>query len=259
VREVPTIVSPLLAELSGVRHAFFTRQGGVSEGVFASLNTGRGSGDDAGAVAENRARAAAALGRAPADLSTCYQIHSARPVVVDEPLGEARPEGDAVVTRTPGVLCGALAADCAPVLIADPQARVVAAVHAGWRGALAGVVEAAVAAMGKLGAAPERMRAAVGPCIGPASYEVGLEFPDAFVGADADNARFFAPGGRAEKRLFDLPGFVLSRLATAGVPRAQWTGHDTLADEARFFSNRRAAHRGERDYGRLLSAITLEA
>jgi polyphenol oxidase len=257
--DVPTIVSPLLDELPGVRHAFFTRQGGVSQGVFASLNTGRGSGDDAAAVAENRARAAAAVGRTPAELSTCYQIHSASPVVVDAPLGAARPEGDAIVTATTGVLCGALAADCAPVLIADPQARVVAAVHAGWRGALAGVVEAAVAAMAELGAAPERMRAAVGPCIGPASYEVGLEFLEAFVGADAANARFFTPGARADKRLFDLPGFVLSRLAAAGVPRAEWTGHDTLADEARFFSNRRAVHRGERDYGRLLSAITLEA
>jgi hypothetical protein len=259
VSGVPSIVSPLLAEFPGVRHAFFTRQGGVSEGVFASLNTGRGSGDDAAAVAENRARAAAALGRTPADLSTCYQIHSAIPVVVDAPLGDARPEGDAVVTRAPGVLCGALAADCAPVLIADPEARVVAAVHAGWRGSLAGVVEAAVAAMAQLGATPDRMRAAVGPCIGPASYEVGLEFLDAFVAADAANTRFFRPGARPEKRLFDLPGFVLSRLAAAGVARAEWTGHDTLTDEARFFSNRRAAHRGERDYGRLLSAITLEA
>ena len=256
---VPTLVSPLLAELPGVRHAFFTRQGGVSGGIFASLNVGIGSGDDAAAVAENRTRAAAALGRTLAALSTCYQVHSAHPVVAETPFGVARPEGDAVVTRTPGVLCGALAADCAPVLIADPEARVVAAVHAGWRGALGGVVEATIAAMVDLGAAPERMRAAVGPCIGPASYEVGLEFLDAFVAADAANARFFAPGARPEKRLFDLPGFVLLRLAAAGVPRAEGTGYDTLADEARFFSNRRAVHRGERDYGRLLSAITLEA
>ncbi len=256
---VPILVSPLLSELPGIRHAFFTRQGGVSEGLFASLNTGRGSGDDAAHVAENRARAAAALGRTAAELSTCYQIHSARPVVVDAALGEARPEGDAVVTRTSGVLCGALAADCAPVLIADPQARVVAAVHAGWRGALAGVIEAAIEAMVSLGASPARMSATVGPCIGPASYEVGREFLDAFVAADGANARFFRPGAGPEKRLFDLPGFVLSRLAAAGVPRAGWTGHDTLTDEARFFSNRRAVHRGERDYGRLLSAITLEA
>ncbi|HEX3406044.1 MAG TPA: peptidoglycan editing factor PgeF [Caulobacteraceae bacterium] len=256
--EVPTLVSPLLEGLPGVRHAFFTRQGGVSQGLFASLNVGRGSGDDPTDVAENRARAARALGRTAPQLSTCYQIHSARPVVTDAPLGDARPEGDAVVSRTPGVLCGALAADCAPVLIADPEARVVAAVHAGWRGALAGVVEAAVAAMATLGASPERMRAAVGPCIGPSSYEVGLEFLQAFTSAHAAHARFFAPGAIPEKRLFDLPGFVLSRLAAAGVTRAAWTGHDTLTDEARFFSNRRAVHRGERDYGRLLSAITLD-
>lgn len=257
--DVPIIVSPLLSELPGVRHAFFTRQGGVSEGVFASLNTGRGSGDDLAHVAENRARAAAALGRTAAELSTCYQIHSACPVIADAPLGEARPEGDAVVTRTPGVLCSALAADCAPVLFADPQARVVAAAHAGWRGALGGIVAATVEAMVSLGASPARISAAVGPCIGPTSYEVGLEFLDAFAAADADNARFFRPGVGPEKRLFDLPGFVLSRLAAAGVARAEWTGHDTLTDEARFFSNRRAVHRGERDYGRLLSAITLEA
>jgi YfiH family protein len=257
--EAPTLTSPLLAELPGVRHAFFTRQGGVSQGVFASLNTGRGSGDDAADVAENRARAAAALGRRTADLSTCYQIHSAQPVVADRAFGDARPQGDAVVTATPGVLCGALAADCAPVLIADPEARVVAAVHAGWRGALAGVVGAAVREMMLLGAAPQRLIAAVGPCIGPASYEVGLEFLEAFAGADPANARFFAPGAGPQKRLFDLPAFVLSRLAAAGVTRAEWTGHDTYADEVRFFSNRRTVHRGERDYGRLLSAITLEA
>jgi polyphenol oxidase len=257
--DVPIIVSPLLSALPGVRHAFFTRQGGVSEGLFASLNTGRGSGDDAAHVAENRARAAAELGRTAAELSTCYQMHSAHPVVIDAGLGEARPEGDAVVTCASGVLCGALAADCAPVLIADPEARVVAAVHAGWRGALAGVVEAAVEAMVSLGASPARMSAAVGPCIGPASYEVGLEFLDAFVAVDRANGELFRPGAGPEKRLFDLPAFVLSRLAAAGVPRAEWTGHDTLTDAARFFSNRRAVRRGERDYGRLLSGITLEA
>ncbi|HEY1425771.1 MAG TPA: peptidoglycan editing factor PgeF [Caulobacteraceae bacterium] len=259
MNEVPTITSPLLSGAAGVRHAFFTRQGGVSQGVFASLNVGPGSGDDAGAVALNRARAAAALGRTLAKLSTCYQIHSAHPVVAKRPFGVARPEGDAVITGTPGVLCGALAADCAPVLIADTGARVVAAVHAGWRGALAGVVEAAISAMASLGASPARMSAAVGPCIGPDSYEVGLEFLDAFARADAANARFFKAGAAAEKRLFDLPGFVLSRLAAAGVPRAEWIGCDTYPDEARFFSNRRAVHRGEKDYGRLLSAITLEA
>ena len=254
---VPVLASPLLAGLPGVRHAFFTRQGGVSEGLFDSLNVGIGSGDDPAHVAENRVRAAAALGGGSEALATCYQIHSAIALVTDAPFA-VRPQADAVVTRTPGLICGALAADCAPVLIADPQARVVAAVHAGWRGALAGVVGAAVEAMSRLGADPARMRAAVGPCIGPASYEVGLEFLAAFTDADAANARFFAPGARPEKRLFDLPAYVLARLAAAGVARAEWVARDTLAEEAWFFSNRRAVHRGEGDYGRLLSAISLE-
>lgn len=255
----PVLTSPLLAGLRDVRHGFFTRHGGVSDGVYASLNVGRGSGDDPSRVAENRRRAAASFGLAPAALATCYQVHSARPVIADAAWGEARPEGDAVITGAPGVLCGALAADCAPVLIADPAAHIVAAVHAGWRGALAGVVENAVGAMRRLGARPADMVAAVGPCIGPASYEVGLEFLDAFVAADAANQRFFAPGGMAEKRLFDLPAFVLARLAAAGVDAAEWIGRDTLADEEHFFSNRRATHRGETDYGRLLSAISLSS
>jgi hypothetical protein len=254
---VPTLVSPLLAELPGVRHAFFTRQGGVSEGMFASLNVGVGSGDDPARVAENRARAARALGHSADALVTCFQIHSAIPVVASAPFVGERPRGDAVVTATAGLVCGALTADCAPVLIADADARVVAAVHAGWRGALGGVVAAAVASMRTLGADPARMIAAIGPCIGPTSYEVGLEFLDAFLAYDAGNARFFAAGARPEKRLFDLPGYVLGRLAAAGVARADWIGRDTLQDEARFFSNRRAVHRGERDYGRLLSAISL--
>jgi hypothetical protein len=252
--DVPYLTSPLLSELPGVRHAFFTRQGGASEGLYASLNVGVGSGDDAERVTENRTRAAAALGGGP--LVTCYQVHSG--VVVTAPFYGPRPQADGVATGTAGLVCGALAADCAPVLIADPEARVVAAVHAGWRGAIGGVVEAGVAAMVSLGADPERMTAAVGPCIGPMSYEVGLEFEAEFLSAAAANARFFAQGVTPEKRLFDLPAYVLSRLAAAGVPRAEWIGRDTLADEALFYSNRRAVHRGEPDYGRLLSAITLE-
>jgi polyphenol oxidase len=255
---LPTLSSPLLAALRGVRHAFFTRQGGVSEGLFDSLNVGIGSGDDPVRVAENRDRAAKAMGGDASALATCYQIHSAIAVVADAPFGGPRPQADAVVTRTPGVICGALAADCAPVLIADPEARIVAAVHAGWRGALAGVVDAAVEAMTSLGADPSRIRAAVGPCIGPRSYEVGLEFLQAFAASDLDNERFFAPGAQPEKRLFDLPGYVLSRLAAAGVSHAEWIGRDTLTEEDRFFSNRRAVHRGESDYGRLLSAISLD-
>jgi hypothetical protein len=255
--DVPMLTSPLLTALPGVRHAFFTRQGGVSGGLYASLNVGRGSGDDAADVAENRARAAKALSGAPDALVTAYQVHSARAVVAAAPFEGEPPHADAVVTCAPGVICGALAADCAPVLIADPEARVVAAAHAGWRGALGGVVEAAVAAMVAEGAAPERMVAAVGPCIGPASYEVGLEFLDTFVAASFLNARFFKPGVSGDKRLFDLPAYVLSRLAAAGVTEAEWIGRDTLTEEAWFFSNRRAVHRGEGDYGRLLSAITL--
>jgi polyphenol oxidase len=256
--EVPILISPRLAELAGVRHGFFTRQGGVSEGLYASLNVGRGSGDDAARVAENRARAARALGGDADRLASAYQVHSARAVVIEAPFEGDPPHADAVVTRTPGLICGALAADCAPVLIADPEARVVAAVHAGWRGALGGVVEAAVEAMIQLGASPARMSAAIGPCIGPASYEVGLEFLETFVAADAPNERFFTACARVGKRLFDLPGFVLSRLADAGVTHAEWIGRDTLAEADWFFSNRRAVHRGEADYGRLLSAIMLE-
>jgi hypothetical protein len=256
--QVPILTSPLLAELPGVRHAFFSRQGGVSEGVFDSLNVGLGSGDDPLYVAENRSRAARALGGDIASLATCYQIHSAMAVTIDAPFDEERPRADAVVTQTSGLICGALAADCAPVLIADPQARIVAAVHAGWRGALAGVVGSAIDSMVWLGADPARMIAAVGPCIGPASYEVGLEFLDAFADDDPANVRFFAPGVSLEKRLFDLPAYVLSRLAVAGVGRAAWVGRDTLTEEDWFFSNRRAVHRGEGDYGRLLSAIRLD-
>jgi len=255
--EVPILVSPRLAGLAGVRHAFFTRQGGVSEGLYANLNVGRGSGDEPARVAENRARAARALGGDADALVTAYQVHSARAVMIDRAFEGEPPQADAVVTRTPGLICGALAADCAPVLIADPEARVVAAAHAGWRGALGGVVEAAIEAMVQLGAAPERMSAAIGPCIGPASYEVGLEFLETFVAADAPNERFFTACARVDKRLFDLPAYVLSRLAAAGVTRAEWIGRDTLAEEDLFFSNRRAVHRGEADYGRLLSAIAL--
>ena len=254
--EPPVLTSPWL-DLPGVRHAFFTRQGGVSPGIYASLNVGLGSRDDPAAVRENRRRAAAHLGAS--DIVTCYQVHSALAVTAEGPWRADPPQADAVVTRTAGVVCGALAADCAPVLLADPQARVVAAAHAGWKGALAGVVEAAIAGMEKLGARRQDVRAAVGPCIGPASYEVGLEFLDRFGAADPAYEAFFAPADAATKRLFDLPGFVLDRLRASGVEACEWIGHDTCAEADLFFSNRRAFKQGEPDYGRLLSAIVLEA
>ena len=257
--DLPTIQSPLLSSLPGVKHAFFTRKGGVSTGLYDSLNVGRGSKDDPADVVENRARAARWFGGDPEDLNTCYQIHSTIAIKADGSWGDVRPQGDAVVTKTPGVICGALAADCAPVLLVDPDARVVAAAHAGWRGALDGVVQAAVDCMVELGAKPERMTGVVGPCIGPKSYEVGLEFLHRFEADCPGSGRFFKPGVSDDKRFFDLPAFVLDRLETAGVERREWVGRDTRAEEEWFFSNRRAVLNDEGDYGRLLSAICLEA
>ena len=252
---LPVLTSPLL-EVAGVRHAFFTRQGGVSEGIYACLNVGLGSRDDPEAVRENRRRAAAHF--AAEEILTAYQIHSAEAVLADGPWPAGAPQADAVVSATPGAVCGALAADCAPVLLADPDARVVAAAHAGWKGALTGVVEAAIARMEGLGAQRGRLRAVVGPCIGPRSYEVGLEFLERFGAVDPGYAAFFSPGPAADKRMFDLPAFVLGRLRGAGVERCEWIGRDTCAEPELFFSNRRALKQAEPDYGRLLSAIVLE-
>ena len=255
----PFLSSPLLASLPGIRHAFFTRGGGVSKGIYDSLNVGPGSADDAARVIENRRRAALAFGRPHEDLLTCDQVHSPAVVLADARWETDRPKADGVVTSSSGLICGALAADCAPVLIAEPQARVVAAVHAGWRGALAGVIGSAIETMVAAGADPARMVAAVGPCIGPESYEVGLDFVDRFASDLSSASRFFSPGAAPDKRLFDLPGFVLWRLAQAGVTRTEWLGRDTMNSEEGFFSNRRAFKRGEPDYGRQLSAIMLEA
>lgn len=250
------ITHPLLTK-AGVRHGFFTRNGGVSTGIYDSLNTGLGSTDDPAAVQENRRRIAAHFDAGPDDLAACYQIHSAITHLAQGPWQGDRPEGDAVTTRTPGVVCAILTADCASILLADAEAGVVAAVHAGWKGALGGVIQSAVSAMQSIGADPARTVAVVGPCIAQASYEVGADYQDRFVQADPDYGQFFIPGAALDKRLFDLPGFVLRRLEQAGVGDAAWTGHDTCADEARFFSNRRAYQRGEPDFGRLMSAIAL--
>lgn len=245
-----------LAAAPGVAHGFFTRRGGVSRGIYESLNCGPGSRDDPRAVAENRARAAAALGLPGAPLLTVRQVHGRAVVHVRAAFDEgAAPEADGLVTATPGIAIGVLAADCAPVLLADAEAGVVAAAHAGWRGAVAGAAEAAVAAMAALGARPDRIRAAVGPCIAQASYEVGAEVRRA-AGGGADSRRF-APGGREGKWLFDLSGYVADRLRGAGVIRVEEAGVDTCADEERFFSYRRARRRGEAGYGRALSAIAI--
>ena len=251
--DLPVLTSPLL-NLSGIRHAFFTRQGGVSTGIYAGLNVGLGSKDDPDAVQENRRRAAAHLG---GTLVTAYQVHSARAMIADGAWPHETPQADAVVSATPGVICGALAADCAPILLADVQARVVAAAHAGWQGALNGVTEATIARMEDLGGRRDRIVAAVGPCIGPASYEVGQEYVQRFTDVDPAFARFFGWGVSPDKRQFDLPAFVLSRLDAAGIAACEWIGRDTCAEPDLFYSNRRAFKLGEPDYGRLLSAITL--
>jgi YfiH family protein len=257
VTDLAPIQSPLLAKLPGVRHAFFSRRGGVSHGIYESLNVGFGSGDEESAVRENRTRAAGWFGAGFDDLATVYQIHSAITHLTSAKYAKP-PQGDAMVTRTEGLVLGVLSADCAPVLIADVQAGIVAAAHAGWRGALGGVVGSAVDAMIAQGADPARMVAAVGPCIDAASYEVGQEFLDAFTAEDAAFERFFASGAAPDKRQFDLPAFVLHRLAQAGVAQAEWVGADTCAEADLFFSNRRAFKQGEPDYGRLLSAIMIE-
>jgi polyphenol oxidase len=243
---------------SGIRHGFFTREGGVSGGIFASLNCGYGSADESGNVSENRGRAMDALGVARDRLVTCYQFHSAEVVVVEAVWTlEDRPRADAMVTRRPGIALGILTADCAPVLFADAEAGVIGAAHAGWRGALTGVLDATVQAMVELGAAPQRISAGVGPCIGRASYEVGPEFPTRFLAESPDNAGFFAAAPRAGHFHFDLAGYVAMKLQRLGLARLERSGGDTAAEAERFFSYRRSCLRQEPDYGRELSAIAL--
>jgi polyphenol oxidase len=247
-----------LAECGLARHAFFTRRGGVSQGLFASLNCGFGSGDTAERVAENRALAVRRLDL-PADrLVTCHQCHGVEVVAVERAWRrEEAPRADALVTAQPGLALGILTADCAPVLFLDPVAQVVGAAHAGWRGALAGVLEATVAGMERLGAQRRRLYAGIGPCIGRASYEVGPEFEREFLAGDPGNRDFFAPAVRSGHFLFDLAGYVARRLACLGLAAVAATGDDTVTDPARFFSYRRARLAGETNYGRLLSAIAL--
>jgi YfiH family protein len=246
-----------LAALPGIRHAFFTREGGVSEGLYASLNAGVGSNDDPAKVAENRARMAKAVGVSPERFLTAYQVHSPDVVVAERPWDSAaRPRADAIVTRVPGLAVGVSTADCGPVLFADPQAGVIGAAHAGWRGAVAGVLEATVTAMERLGAARSRLAAAIGPTISQPNYEVGADLVEQFTRADPGNARFFV-ASRPGHAQFDLPGFIADRLARAGVARVENLGLCTYADPVRFYSFRRTTHRAEPDYGRHVNAIAL--
>jgi polyphenol oxidase len=247
-------------EIDGVRHGFFTREGGVSEGLYTSLNCGLGSGDDTDKVATNRGRAMAQLDLDADALVTCYQVHSPTVVEVDTPWArENAPRADAMVTTRPDLALGILTADCTPVLFADRKARVVGAAHAGWRGAVTGVLDATVAAMSKHGARPQTMVAAIGPCIAQRSYEVGPEFPAPFLAADPADAMFFVPSTRPGHFMFDLRGYVAKRLKKIGIGEVHQMPNDTCREEDRFFSYRRACLRGEKDYGRGLSAIALQS
>lgn len=247
-----------LAILPGIRHGFFTRQGGVSRGLYASLNCGQGSKDDPVAVIENRQRIAQHLGSFHDDVQTVYQVHSAEVLAVDTLQDRERlPKADGLVTKTRGLAIGVLTADCAPVLFADPDAKVVGAAHAGWRGALGGVLEATVAAMETLGAERGRIFAALGPTIGGTSYEVGPEFVAAFESADADNARFFTIPKGCRTPHFDLAAYVMARLGRLGLKSAEAQAPCTYENESMFFSFRRATHRNNADYGRQISAIVV--
>jgi polyphenol oxidase len=251
------VEAPLLA-LAGIRHAFFTRAGGVSTGLYESLNGGTGSRDVAANVAENRARMAAALGVEPSYLLTAYQTHSPDVVVVEAPWApDNRPRADAIVTRMVGLAIGVTTADCGPVLFVEPRARVIGVAHAGWRGALTGVVESTVTAMQRLGAKRDQIRAAIGPMIRQANYEVGPDLIARFHADDAQSQRFFTPAARAGHALFDLAGYVAARLKRTGVREVEDLGLCTYADPARFFSYRRTTHRAEADYGRHINAIAL--
>ena len=241
--------------LKEVRHGFFTRRGGASSGVFAGLNCGQGSSDQSEIVEINRGRVADAMAVAADDLVTVHQVHSAQVVQVDAALPQ-RPKADAMVTATPGLALGILTADCQPVLFADHSAGVIGAAHAGWRGALDGVLEATLEAMEALGAQRADTVAVIGPTISQRAYEVGPEFIDAFMAEDIDNQRFFA-NGQNDRYLFDLPAFGLHRLRSIGVGHADWTRHCTYSDPDRFYSYRRTTHNGEADYGRLISVIRL--
>lgn len=256
------ITDPVLGGIAGLRHGFFTRRGGVSRGVYESLNVGYGSDDAREAVAENRRLAMAALDRPAEALNTVYQVHGTEVALAETCWDPTKaPQADAQVTDRPGVVIGILTADCVPVLFAGTAAdgrKVVGAAHAGWKGALAGVLESTMASMEKLGASRDGICAAIGPCIGQDSYEVGPEFSAPFLAQDPANERFFRPGRREGHPMFDIAGYVESRLGAAGIGAVGRIAADTCAEPEQFFSYRRKTHAGEPDYGRQLSAITIE-
>jgi polyphenol oxidase len=251
------IEAPELAAYPNIRHAFFTRQGGVSEGLYGSLNGGIGSSDDPARVAENRRRMAQHLGVASEALVSVHQVHSPDAVIAEGPWPGERPRADGMATTKLNLALGITTADCGPVLFADPHAGVVGAAHAGWKGALTGVLESTLDAMERLGARRAKTVAVLGPMISQDAYEVGPDFMARFVEADPANERFFRPSERADHRMFDLPSYIGARLEAAGIGEFASLGLCTYADEARFYSYRRTTHRGEPDYGRLISAITL--
>jgi YfiH family protein len=251
------IQAPALSSLSNIRHAFFTREGGVSEGIYASLNGGVGSSDDPEKVQENRRRMAEALSVAPDALISIYQVHSPDAVIVEGPWTTERPKADAMVTSVPGLALGITTADCGPVLFSDAQARVIGAAHAGWRGAVTGVLESTLAAMEQLGARRENIVAVLGPTISQKAYEVGPDFIERFGKEAPGHERFLKEAERPEHAMFDLPGFIGARLEAAGIGGFTDLGLCTYSDEERFFSYRRTTHSQEADYGRLISAIAL--
>ncbi len=252
------ILTSIILQSDGVRHAFCTREGGVSTGIYAGMNCGYGSDDEVDKVAANRRAAVETLAAGELPLITAYQQHTATALYVDQAWEPPdAPAADGMVTDRPGLALGILTADCAPVLMADGEAGVIGAAHAGWRGALDGILGATIDLMIEKGAARERINAAVGPCIAQSSYEVGAEFRDRFVEFDAASDQYFAAGAIADKFQFDLTGFVEARLRHAGIGQIQGSAWDTYADEARFYSYRRSVHRGEADYGREVSVIAL--
>ena len=251
----PVTAEPL-SQLDGIRHAFFTRLGGVSQGIYAGLNAGLGSDDERDKVVENRGRVADWLGCDRDKIASPYQVHSPNCIITETAWNDGRPKADGVVTDTPGLALGIVTADCGPVLFADPKARIIGACHAGWGGALKGVLEDTIAKMESLGAMRKEIIAVLGPTISQTSYEVSPTYPDQFLADSADNNQFFVPSKTDGHFMFDLPGYITERLASAGLA-ASWTGHCTYEDEENFFSYRRTTHRNEPDYGRQLSAIML--